>query len=208
VAQDGMTIRLHLKRMKVMRVVEDEIDKLVVEVADTRTMVRCPACGHKTTKVHETRRVLVRDLPMGRPTTLVWLQRRFECTNCGERHTEDHPEIEGKVTRRLARQLVRDSKYLTIRELSRRHRLSWHLVMGLVREWATAVAAHRRALPCRVLLVDETSLRRRHRYVTVLRERGVGRGAGDGPPPERRRPGQLLRSPGPPMVPAGQGGGD
>ncbi len=39
-AQDGMTIRLHLKRMKVVRVVEDEIDKLVVEVADTRTVVR------------------------------------------------------------------------------------------------------------------------------------------------------------------------
>ena len=163
-----MTIRLHLKRLKVLRVVEDEIDKLVIEVADTRTVVRCPACGHRTTKVHETRRVMVRDIPMGRPTTLVWLQRRFECTNCGERHTEDHPEIEGKVTRRLARQLVRDSKYLTIRELARRHRLSWHLIMGIVRDWATAVAAHRRSSPCRVLLVDETSLRRRHRYVTVL----------------------------------------
>lgn len=148
--------------------VEDEIDKLVIEVADARTVVRCPACGFRTTRVHETRRVMVRDIPMGRPTTLVWLQRRFECTNCGERHTEDHPEIEGKVTRRLARQLVRDSKYLTIRELARRHRLSWHLVMGIVREWATAVAAHRRSSPCRVLLVDETSLRRRHRYVTVL----------------------------------------
>ena len=63
-----MTIRLHLKRMKVVRVVEDEIDKLVIEVADTRRVVRCPACGHKTTKVHETRRVVVRDIPMGRPT--------------------------------------------------------------------------------------------------------------------------------------------
>ncbi|HEX2064801.1 MAG TPA: ISL3 family transposase, partial [Acidimicrobiales bacterium] len=167
-AQDGMTIRLHLKRIKVVRVVEDEIDKLVIEVADTRTVVRCPACGHKTTKIHETRKVEVRDLPMGRPTTLIWLQRRFECPNCGERHTEDHPEIEGKLTRRLARQLVRDAKYLTIRELSRRHRLSWHLIMGLVRTWATALARHRRSLPCRVLLVDETSLRRRHRYVTVL----------------------------------------
>jgi hypothetical protein len=30
----------------------------------------------------------------------------------------------------LARWLVRDSKYLTIRELSRRHRLSWHSIMG------------------------------------------------------------------------------
>ncbi len=42
--QDGMTIRLHLKRMKVVRVVEDEIDKLVIEVSDTRRVLRCPAC--------------------------------------------------------------------------------------------------------------------------------------------------------------------
>lgn len=126
-ASDGMTIRLHLRRMKVVRVVVDEIDQLVIEVADTRSLVRCPACGHKTTKVRETRKVEVKDIPLGRPTPLVWLQRRFECPNCGERHTEDHPEIEGKMTRRLARQIVRDSKYLTIRELSRSHGLSWHL---------------------------------------------------------------------------------
>ena len=167
-ASDGMTIRLHLRRMRVVSVIEDEIDRLVIEVADTRTVVRCPACGFKTSRVHETRRVLVEDLPLGRPTTLVWLQRRFECPNCGQRHTEDHPEIEGKVTRRLARSLVRDAKHLTIRELSRRHRLSWHYVMGLVRDWAVLVEKQRRAGRCRVLLVDETSLRRRHRYVTVL----------------------------------------
>ena len=45
-------------------------------------MVRCPACGFKTTKVHETRRVEVKDIPLGRPNDLVWLQRRFECPNC------------------------------------------------------------------------------------------------------------------------------
>ena len=174
-ASDGMTIRLHLRRMRVVSVIEDEIDRLVIEVADTRTVVRCPACGFKTSRVHETRRVLVEDLPLGRPTTLVWLQRRFECPNCGQRHTEDHPEIEGKVTRRLARSLVRDAKHLTIRELSRRHRLSWHYVMGLVRDWAVLVEKQRRAGRCRVLLVDETSLRRRHRYVTVLLDGESGR---------------------------------
>lgn len=167
-ATDRMSIRLHLKRMKVVAVVVDEIDELVIEVADTRSVVRCAHCGFKGSKVHETRKVVVRDLPLGRPTTLVWLQRRFECENCGQRHTEDHPEIEGKVTRRLARSIVKDSKFLTIRELSRRHGLSWHFVMALVRTWAARVAAHRQEAHCRVLLVDETSLRRRHRYVTVL----------------------------------------
>jgi transposase len=82
--------------MRVVRVLEDEIDRLVIEVADTRPVVRCPACGDKTSKVHETRRVEFRDLPLGRPAPLVWLRRRFECSNCGHRHTEDHPEIEAR----------------------------------------------------------------------------------------------------------------
>jgi transposase len=152
----------------------DEIERLEVEVADTRKVVRCPFCGFKTSRVHETRRVVVQDLPLGRPTTLVWLQRRFECDNCGQRHTEDHPEFEGKVTRRLARSLVKDARHLTIRELSRRHRLSWHFIMGLVKTWAEQVGQRRRESRCRILLVDETSLRRRHRYVTVVSDGETG----------------------------------
>ena len=37
------------------------------------------------------------------------------------------------------------------------------------------VAEYRRARPCRVLLVDETSIRRRHRYVTVVACGGSGK---------------------------------
>ncbi|WP_420614301.1 ISL3 family transposase [Candidatus Spongiisocius sp.] len=40
--------------------------------------------------------------------------------------------------------------------------------MGLVRAESARVAKRRRARRCRVLLVDETSIRRRHRYVTVV----------------------------------------
>jgi hypothetical protein len=34
---------------------------------------------------------------------------------------------------------------MSIREVARRHRRSWHYVMGLVAGWATLVVAHRRA---------------------------------------------------------------
>src|SRR5690606_22967056 len=72
------------------------------------------------------------------------------------------------VTRRLARQLVRDVNAMSIREVSRRHDLPWHFIMALTRDWSDRVAAERRRRRCRVLLIDETSLRRGHRYVTVL----------------------------------------
>jgi transposase len=67
----------------------------------------------------------IHDLPsQGRPTTLVWMRRRFSCGNCDERFLEEHPEIvvgrRTHVTRRLARQLVKDVNVMSIREVSRR----------------------------------------------------------------------------------------
>src|SRR5262245_26091603 len=163
-----MSVRLHLRRIRVVRVIRDDEAELAVEVADAQSVKRCPDCGVRTARVHEIRRRRVRDLPsLGRPTTLVVQVRRYQCC-CGHRFTPEHPELVGKLTRRLARSLVADVRKLTIRELARRHRLGWHLIMGVVRAWAETVAAQRRAERCRVLMVDETRLRRGHRYVTVL----------------------------------------
>lgn len=172
-APDAMTIRLHLRRMRVLAVVVDLIERLVVEVSDTRRVVRCRLCGFTTATVHDRRRVKVHDLPtQGRPTTLIWLRRRFACSNCDERFMEEHPEmVVGRrthVTRRLARQLVRDVQAMSIREVSRRTGLPWHYLMGITLRWSELIAAERRRRRCRVLLIDETALRRGHRYVTVL----------------------------------------
>ena len=72
------------------------------------------------------------------------------------------------MTRRLARRLVGDAAVMPINTAARRAGVGWHLVNDLVRAWAALVGAHRRRRPPSVLLVDETSMRRRHRYVTVI----------------------------------------
>ena len=90
------------------------------------------------------------------------------CGNCDERHLEHHDEFEGGLTRRLARGLVADARVMSIRAVVRRHGISWHQIQALVTAWSATVAEHRRSRRCRVLLVDETSMRKRHRYVTVI----------------------------------------
>ncbi len=168
-APDTMRVRLHLRLIRVLAVLVDSVDRLEIEVASTRSWSRCPHCGFKTRTVHDSRRRKIRDLPVsGRRMTLVWIRRRFECGNCDGRHLETHLEFEGGLTRRLARGLFADAKVMSIRAVVRRHGLHWHLIQDLVDVWSALVAEHRRSQRCRVLLVDETSMRKRHRYVTVI----------------------------------------
>jgi transposase len=153
---DALSVRLHLRRTRVVAVLVDLIERLVVEIADTRRVVRSPYCGFRTTRVHDTRRLRVRDLPTrGQRTELEWLRRRFSCSECGDRHWETHPEIivgrRTHVTRRLARQLVRDVQAMSIREVSRRHDLPWHSIMCLTASWSTLVTEDRRRRRCQVL---------------------------------------------------------
>ena len=142
---------------------------------------RCPHCGFKCHRVHDTRERSVRDLEVsGRRTTLVWMRRRLVCGGCDSRWLEEHPEFDGRLTRRLAQRLVADAQVMTIRAVVRRHGVSWpsagrNGVPVVVRAWSGLVAEHRRSRRCRVLLVDETSMRKRHRYVTVIVNADTGR---------------------------------
>ena len=166
---DVMSVRLHLSGVRVTGVLVDSVERLEVEVESAREWSRCRHCGFRCYRVWDRRPKRVRDLGVsGRRTTLVWRRRRFECGNCGERHLEDHALFQAGLTRRFARRLVADATVMSIRAVGRHHGVGWHRIMGLVRAHSERVAQRRRARPSRVLLVDETSIRRRHRYVTVV----------------------------------------
>ena len=175
-ASDVMAVRLHLPQIRVLEVVEDTPARLVVGVESTARRLRCPDCGFNCRRVHDRRAKKVSDLDVsGRRTTLVWSRRRMVCDNCAGRFLEDHPAFEGGLTARLARALVADAKVMTLRAAARRRGVGWHSINALVRAWAHIVAERRRSERCRVLLVDETSIRRRHRYVTVIVNADTGR---------------------------------
>ena len=175
-SSDVMRVRLHLRQVKVLGVVSDTPFELVVEVGSSVRRPRCPDCGSGCSGVHDVRVERVRDLEVsGRPAVLLWRRRRLVCGGCGRRFLEGHPAFEGGVTARLARRLVADARCMPISRVARRHGIGWHQVNGLVRAWSELVAERRRSRRCRVLLVDETSIRKRHRYVTVVVNADTGR---------------------------------
>ena len=168
-ASDVMSVRLWLWRIEVEGVVVGAPEQLVVRVCSTVRRPGCPDCGVPSGKVHDRRDNKIRDLEVsGRPVTLVWDRRRLVWVRCGRRFVEGHRAFEGSVTARLARRLVADARAMTVNAPAKRHKVGWRLVNALVVAWAELVGDHRRRRRCRVLLVDETSIRKRHRCVTVI----------------------------------------
>ncbi|MDE0230817.1 MAG: transposase family protein, partial [bacterium] len=147
---DVMSVRLHLRGVRVTEVVVDTLTELIVGVVSTKKLSGCPGCGRSCRRVHDRRRKQIRDLEVsGRRTVLLWTQRRFVCDECGKRHMETHSQFLGGMTRRLARRLVQDAQLMSIQVVSRRHRVSWHLIMGLVTEWSGLIQTRRRRQRCR-----------------------------------------------------------
>jgi hypothetical protein len=74
------------------------------------------------------------------------------------------------------------------------------------RTWSDRVARQRRSRRFRVLLIDETSLRRRYRYVTVILNGDTGETL-VWSPTGIAGPSRFSGRPGPPVAARGQGGG-
>ena len=164
--RDVMSVRLWLPRIEVLGVIVDAPGELV---ASTVRRPWCPDCGTPSAKVGDRGDNKVRDLEVsGRPVTLVWERRRLVCEPCGSRFSEGHQGFEGRVTARVARRLVKDARAMTVNAAAKRRQVGWKLVSSLVVAWAGLVGEHRRRQRCRVLGVEGTSIRKRHRYVTVL----------------------------------------
>ncbi|WP_419554497.1 ISL3 family transposase [Candidatus Poriferisodalis sp.] len=168
-ARDVVWVRLWLAQVGVLGVLVDLPERLAVGVVSTVLGAKCPRCATPSGRVHDRRDNKVRDLEVsGRPVTLVWQRRRLVWGPCGGRFCEDRPAFEGRLTARLARRVVQDARAMTVNAAARRRRLGWGLVNALVVVYAGLVADRRRRRRCRLLLVEGTSIRRGHRYVTVL----------------------------------------
>ena len=124
---------------------------------------------------------------------------------CGrgyERHLEGHPEFTGGLTRRFVRRLVADARVMSTRAVSHHHGVGWHRnIMGLVKVHSAQVAKRRHARRCRVLMVDKTSTRNRHRYMTAVASGDTGEVPAMIPGPYERVTCQVLQRPRTRLVP-------
>lgn len=148
-------------------------EEQVVEIktrADQRYRPICSECGFPAKGAHTYFSRSVRDLNMGGYAVyLCTTFRKVYCPRCGIR-VEDLGVVDlwQAVTKRLAQYIVYLCGVMTISDVSRHFGLDWRLIKRIDRMYLREAYSHVHAEDLRILAIDEVSIKKGHRYLTVV----------------------------------------
>jgi transposase len=133
---------------------------------------RCSGCGRRVESIHEVTFRWVRDMPMLGAETWLWVGRvRVACPHCG-------PKVErldwlaryGRLTRRLAENVARMCRVLTIKEVAGYFGLSWDTVKATDKAYLRENLGPVDLSEVEQIAMDEFAIQKGHRYATVIIE--------------------------------------
>lgn len=168
------------RRIKIINQnVTAEADVAHIQVQpDKRFAPVCHGCGFTAAAVHSWTRRRVRDLNMA--AAQVWLDcqyRKIFCPRCRGIHIEDlelfHPHM--RVTARMARYIYELCQYMTVSEVARHLDLDWKTVKDIDKHYLELDFGQPDLTGLSILAVDEISIRKGHRYLTVVLDYRSGR---------------------------------
>ena len=145
---------------------------------DKRFVPVCHGCGLPAAAVHSWTRRRVRDLNMA--AARVWIDCRYRkifCPRCRGIHIEDlqlfHSHM--RVTARMARYIYELCQYMTVSEVARHLDLDWKTVKDIDKHYLELDFGQPDLTGLSILAVDEISIRKGHRYLTVVLDYRSGR---------------------------------
>ena len=168
------------RRLKIIKqIVEKTASKAVIHVVpDKRFHPICHLCGRKISSIHSWTQRSIRDLNLA--STRVWIRceyRKLICTNCQRISIEElelfHPYL--RVTRRLATYIHDLCKVMTVTEVAQHLQLDWKTVKEIDKQYLEAQYGQPIYDGLRILAVDEISLRKGHKYLTIVLDYKTGR---------------------------------
>ncbi len=145
---------------------------------DKRFQPLCHFCGQKASGVHSWSKRKVRDLNLA--TARVWITcqyRKLFCPHCQHISIEDlglfDPYL--RVTTRLALYIYQLCQFMTVTEVAKHLGLDWKTVKNIDKFYLEAQYGQPHLDGLRILAVDEISIRKGHRYLTVVLDYLSGR---------------------------------
>ncbi len=168
------------RRIKIInQIVSTDTCKAQIHIEpDKRFFPICHCCGKRTAGVHSWTERRVRDLNLAATAVLIDCQyRKLYCAHCHSVSVEDlelfHPYL--RVTRRLARYIYQLCRMMTVTDVARHLDLGWKTVKDIDKYYLEREYGQPDLNGLRILAVDEISIRKGHRYLTVVLDYISGR---------------------------------
>ena len=160
------------KRVKISNFqVNDSGSITVIEIKpDKRFLPICSSCYKPVKEIHSLNQRFIRDMPMsGSQVKIRYHYRTIFCPTCGFR-VEYHDFIKphSRVTNRFGHYIYQLCQLMTVKDVAEHCKLSWHQIRRIdkleLRRRFSNITLDRTSILC----VDEISIKKRHRYLTVI----------------------------------------
>jgi transposase len=145
---------------------------------DKRFQPVCHGCGRKASGVHSWTQRRIRDLNFA--TARMWITCRYRkvfCSHCQGIFIEDlelfHPYL--RVTVRLAHYIYQLCRLMTVSDVAQHLGIDWKTVKAIDKFYLERDYGQPDYQGLRILAVDEISIRKGHRYLTVVLDYLSGR---------------------------------
>jgi transposase len=143
----------------------------VFKIDQDPTTFRCSRCGSRVVKKKGTVRRIWITLPIGlRPTLIEWDVQRLRCLVCGALRQVDIPfaDPDRRYTRGFERYVLELSRHMTMQDVAHHLEISWHTVKEIQKRYLQRRFCSPSLKDLTRLAIDEISIGRGHRYLTVV----------------------------------------
>ena len=161
----------------------------VFRIDQDPTTFQCSLCGSRKVKKKGTVRRVWMTVPVGfRPTLIEWFIQRVHCLICGAVRQVKIPfaDPDRRHTRAFERYVLELSRHMTLLDVAEHLQMSWHAVKDIQKRHLEKHFSRPALKALKRIAIDEISIGRGHRYLTVVLDLnsgavvfvGEGKGAG------------------------------
>jgi len=160
------------KRVKIREIcISDDAKITQVKLEpDLRYLPVCSGCKKKVRSVHSYETRAISDMPMIESIVLIILRyRKVRCPDCGIR-VEQHDFVApyARYTYRLAQFVFILCKNMTLQDVAELLHMSWYQVKEIDKSELMKLYKTRNFDDIKILSIDEISIKKHHKYLTVI----------------------------------------
>ncbi|MDD3620404.1 MAG: ISL3 family transposase [Desulfobulbaceae bacterium] len=150
---------------------------LVFSIEKDPSTLRCPCCKGWHVIRHGAALRWFRAVPIGRKSIYIALRvPRVECLSCGIVRQIDigFADPRRTYTKAFERYVLELSRHMTIRDVARHLGISWDMVKDIQKRYLSKQYSQPRLRDLKLIAIDEISIGRGHRYLTVVLDLSSG----------------------------------